>query len=365
MQNDNKLAIGGAGGNQQRQQENNFRIGRLVRPPVRTEIRRPNRTLQPSTNASAASLQRNEAAGNRSSLRMSYLPSETAYRTIRADERDDSHIPVGRAGEIVQWNHNHGRARNDSAFATLSYRREQQMASYRMPESWRQVPEREWRRPIPSGVLRETASVATENLQMQQGPRSQGSWNTSALSNSPDAFRLSSSWSQGNFPTVAEINRHNKLQQARSSRGGIHVQTGAADDVQAISMSSSNGSSTTSPPHNAAVGNKRLNDAVAPPDPTKPTPLAPTIPSAFTSTNQKKQKISPPTKKAGFDMLNLLCSATLEVGPLQDNPSGCSCPKSKCVALYCDCFKAGRRCDKGTCSCLDCKNTVEESGKNL
>ncbi|KAG7361549.1 Tesmin/TSO1-like CXC domain protein [Nitzschia inconspicua] len=63
-----------------------------------------------------------------------------------------------------------------------------------------------------------------------------------------------------------------------------------------------------------------------------------------------------------FDKLDLLCSATLELGPLQENPSGCSCPKSKCVALYCDCFKAGRRCNPSSCSCLNCKNTVEESG---
>ena len=65
-----------------------------------------------------------------------------------------------------------------------------------------------------------------------------------------------------------------------------------------------------------------------------------------------------------FDMLDLLCSATLGLGPLQENPSGCSCPKSKCIALYCDCFKAGRRCDPKSCTCLDCKNTVEESGIN-
>ena len=69
------------------------------------------------------------------------------------------------------------------------------------------------------------------------------------------------------------------------------------------------------------------------------------------------------TKKfKGFDKLDLLCTATLDVGPLHDNPLGCSCPKSKCVALYCDCFKAGRRCDPKTCSCLSCKNTVAESG---
>jgi Tesmin/TSO1-like CXC domain, cysteine-rich domain len=67
-------------------------------------------------------------------------------------------------------------------------------------------------------------------------------------------------------------------------------------------------------------------------------------------------------KARGFDMLDLLCTATLEIGELHDNPTGCSCPKSKCVALYCDCFKAGRRCHPTRCSCLDCKNTIAESG---
>jgi hypothetical protein len=37
-----------------------------------------------------------------------------------------------------------------------------------------------------------------------------------------------------------------------------------------------------------------------------------------------------------FDKLDLLCSATLDLGPLQENPTGCSCPRSKCIALYCD-----------------------------
>lgn len=67
-------------------------------------------------------------------------------------------------------------------------------------------------------------------------------------------------------------------------------------------------------------------------------------------------------KAKGFDKLDLLCTATLEIGELHDNPTGCSCPKSKCVALYCDCFKAGRRCHPTRCSCLDCKNTIAESG---
>jgi hypothetical protein len=67
-------------------------------------------------------------------------------------------------------------------------------------------------------------------------------------------------------------------------------------------------------------------------------------------------------RSKGFDKLDMLCSATLEIGELHDNPNGCSCPKSRCIALYCDCFKAGRRCNPSQCSCTDCKNTIIESG---
>jgi len=63
-----------------------------------------------------------------------------------------------------------------------------------------------------------------------------------------------------------------------------------------------------------------------------------------------KRSLSPISRSSlkrskGFDKLDILVSATLEMGPLQENAAGCSCPKSKCIALYCDCFKAGRRCD--------------------
>ena len=78
----------------------------------------------------------------------------------------------------------------------------------------------------------------------------------------------------------------------------------------------------------------------------------------------KRQKTNFGSQDTGFDKLDLLCAATLDLGPLSENPAGCSCPKSKCVALYCDCFKAGRRCSPTACTCLNCKNTVEESGAN-
>lgn len=86
------------------------------------------------------------------------------------------------------------------------------------------------------------------------------------------------------------------------------------------------------------------------------------VSSQYEATPTKRTKTF--GEKEQFNKLDLLCSATLELGPLQENPAGCSCPKSKCIALYCDCFKAGRRCDPTKCSCSNCRNTVKESGPN-
>eukprot|EP00978_Attheya_sp_CCMP212_P019629 scaffold55258_cov50-Attheya_sp.AAC.2 len=90
-------------------------------------------------------------------------------------------------------------------------------------------------------------------------------------------------------------------------------------------------------------------------------------------TQNKKPKME---KNADFGLLDMLCSATLKVGhiapslPSKSNSAaavaslGCSCPKSKCIKLYCDCFQAGKQCDPRLCACASCKNTAMESGES-
>lgn len=35
----------------------------------------------------------------------------------------------------------------------------------------------------------------------------------------------------------------------------------------------------------------------------------------------------------------------------------CNCKKSKCLKLYCECFRKGVFCDEESCNCVECKNT--------
>lgn len=35
----------------------------------------------------------------------------------------------------------------------------------------------------------------------------------------------------------------------------------------------------------------------------------------------------------------------------------CTCPKSKCLKMYCECFSRGNYCDG--CNCVNCHNTLE------
>ena len=353
MQNTNKLGIGAAAWNQQ-QQENNYRTSiNLVTPSAATEAAWSRRPLQVPVQTPASC----QDSDIRSSRRhMSYYPSgerARGFRTIRDEDRDDAYAVAGRDGRI-EWHSGRAGGRIESAFTTVSYSGENHRIIPSAPEQlrWRPVPEREWRRHVPVDIMREARTIPREHLQVTALPSTGPP--TSMI------YQQSSSWSR----TVAQVNSFNRqFQQTRSGRGGSHAHHHGQREVQDISMSSSTGSGSStasvfcrSPEESNKVGVKRLG-AVQHHSP--PSDASPDV-----STNQQKRLKPTPPKPVKFDMLDMLSTVTMEIGPLQENPSGCSCPKSKCIALYCDCFKAGRRCSPGTCSCLNCKNTVDESGIN-
>ena len=45
---------------------------------------------------------------------------------------------------------------------------------------------------------------------------------------------------------------------------------------------------------------------------------------------------------------------------VNNNFGGCSCKKTKCLKLYCECFSKENFCGQ-SCKCLDCKNMIENS----
>jgi hypothetical protein len=106
-----------------------------------------------------------------------------------------------------------------------------------------------------------------------------------------------------------------------------------------------------------------------------------TVPSIADESIEKEKKRS---KKSNHDdrpilgNMNALCEAVSmviqkrneekEIKHLiamrsMDRVKSCSCPRSRCIKLYCECFQEGRMCS-GSCSCKKCKNTAEESGPN-
>ncbi|CAG9329585.1 unnamed protein product [Blepharisma stoltei] len=68
-------------------------------------------------------------------------------------------------------------------------------------------------------------------------------------------------------------------------------------------------------------------------------------------------KISDEEKNHG-DLLNSLANSSPLKRPREKKPLTCSCRKSKCLKLYCECFATGQYCTD--CACTSCANTEEK-----
>lgn len=72
-----------------------------------------------------------------------------------------------------------------------------------------------------------------------------------------------------------------------------------------------------------------------------------------------------------FDSLSLLKNNPVKVQDIQNpqkttnnaSSSGCTCKKSKCLKLYCQCFASSATCVKEKCVCVSCENVVGNEAK--
>ena len=59
---------------------------------------------------------------------------------------------------------------------------------------------------------------------------------------------------------------------------------------------------------------------------------------------------------------NIFTYPTMKSMKANNKTEGCRCQQSKCLKLYCNCFRDGKICILGSCKCVSCENT-ENNGK--
>jgi len=99
----------------------------------------------------------------------------------------------------------------------------------------------------------------------------------------------------------------------------------------------------------------------------------PSIAEESLEPENKRQKTEMSDQSLLFeDKLDLLCHAItilqdkdhlhdMSARETMERSKSCSCPRSRCIKLYCECFQEARMCSD-LCSCKKCLNTEEETG---
>jgi len=283
------------------------------------------------------------------------MPTSTDVMSRPRDERRDDTFVATHLGDKLRWNHAAPNVGVPSQLTSTRYGMQKHRSSYYLPTvkgttSWHQQQARsqQW-------YARTDHSFAQETSFLHHNRPSAVMRTTYDYSRPP----IPSQHQHTFRPHPGDISlqsRRYPQQNAQASHSHISVERTNSNEAAQYS-------SKVVIPKNVSIP-KGLSPSSSGDSPTEVS-----LGKRSTDTSNRSETPPPVLKRprggpseGSFGMLDLLCSATLELGPLQENPSGCSCPKSKCIALYCDCFKAGRRCNPTMCSCLNCKNTVEESG---
>jgi hypothetical protein len=79
----------------------------------------------------------------------------------------------------------------------------------------------------------------------------------------------------------------------------------------------------------------------------------------MTSTEAIKRKSAPIKWMDSLPSNHVIPLPVRTIGGIRDQTlkrKQCTCKKSSCLKLYCDCFNSGIFCNVTTCKCLECKN---------
>lgn len=71
----------------------------------------------------------------------------------------------------------------------------------------------------------------------------------------------------------------------------------------------------------------------------------------------KNSRVANPVKRPARKSVDVFSALSLDV-----TTRPCSCPKSRCIKLYCECFQRGLLCDPALCVCTRCQNTDAQAG---
>jgi hypothetical protein len=176
------------------------------------------------------------------------------------------------------------------------------------------------------------------------------------------------------FPRVKHVLKRVKTDELNSTSTQRAESTNAGDDAGKINFDHI---SSYYPPI-SENRNKRCSSSISPSSSVSSSPL--TIPSITEEgAEQENKRIKTSDNSESFlGKLDILCQAVTIVATKQDKENkhkhliametldkskSCSCPRSRCIKLYCECFQDGRMCSS-LCSCKKCKNTKEETGPN-